>query len=76
MSEVGRKFVPITVSVKADSPTNPLAGEIDVIVGLGLALTTLRPIEFDLPPPGAGLHTVTTAVPDAAIAEAGIVAVS
>ena len=76
MSEVGRKFVPVTVRVKADSPTYPVAGVMDVIVGIGLGLPMLRLNEFDIPPPGAGLNTVTTAVPDAAMAEAGIVAVS
>jgi hypothetical protein len=32
--------------------------------------------EFDVPPPGAGLNTVTLAVPAAAMSVAGIVAVS
>ena len=39
-TEVGTKLVPFTVSVKADSPTILLDGEILVVVGMGLLATT------------------------------------
>ena len=74
--EVGRKFVPVTINVKADSPTKPVDGVMDVIVGIGLGFPMFRLTEFDVPPPGAGLTTVTSAVPEVAIAEAGIVAMT
>jgi hypothetical protein len=65
------KPVPFTVNVKAAPPAVALAGEIDVIAGSGLFTANG---EFpDVPPPGAGLVTVTLKDPAAAIS-AGVIA--
>src|ERR1700722_15456074 len=69
-AEVATKFVPFTVSVRAAPPTVVLAGESDVAVGTGLG--TENDTLADVPPPGFGLVTVTLNVPAAAIAVAGI----
>ncbi len=68
------KFVPLTVSVNAAPPANPLAGESVVIVGTGLF--TVNCELPDMPPPGAGLVTVTLKVPAAAISAAVMDAVT
>src|SRR5579863_10027363 len=54
------KFVPFTVSVNAPEPALAVVGEIVVIVGTGLF--TVNATEFEVPPPGAGLVTVTPGV--------------
>lgn len=64
-------FVPFTVNVNPAPPTIALAGERVVIVGNGLFTANG---EFpDVPPPGAGLVTVTLKDPAAAIS-AGVIA--
>src|SRR5438309_1013735 len=68
------KLLPFTVSVKAAAPTATLAGDSDEIVGAGLLIENVR--AADVPPPGAGVTTVTEAVPVAAMSAAGIAAVS
>jgi hypothetical protein len=60
-TEVDRKFVPFTVNVNAPEPVVALVGDSVVIVGTGLF--TLKFTEFDVPPPGVGLATVTGGVP-------------
>jgi hypothetical protein len=55
--EVGTKFVPSMVRVSAAAPANAEEGERPVIVGTGLF--TVKLIEFDAPPPGEGLVTIT-----------------
>jgi hypothetical protein len=72
--EVLTKFVPFTVSVNVAPPAVALVGEIVVMVGAGLF--TVKATEFDVPPPGVGLVTVTLKVPPVAMSEAGIAAVS
>ena len=68
------KLVPFTVSVKAAPPADALVGESEVIVGTGLFTANA---EFaDVPPPGAGLVTVTLNVPAAAMSAAVIAAVT
>jgi hypothetical protein len=69
------KFVPLTVSVKAELPATVEAGASPVVVGTGKlpeAMVNVRGL--DVPPPGAGLNTVTCAVPDVATSVAGIAA--
>jgi hypothetical protein len=65
------KFVPVTVSVNAALPTNAEFGLKDAAVGMGLLIVNITAPE--LPPPGAGLTTVTIAVPAVAMS-AGVIA--
>src|SRR5438477_80722 len=68
------KPVPATVSVKAGPPTRALLGVRPVSVGAGLF--TVNVCAAEVPPPGAGVTTVTCGVPAVARSEAGIAAVS
>jgi hypothetical protein len=52
-------LVPFTVSVKVAPPAKALAGETEVMVGVGAVMAKL--LEFDVAPPGAA--TATVAVP-------------
>src|SRR4029077_17997391 len=54
------------------SPANTAFGPSEVAVGIGLSIVKLSPPE--IPPPGAGVETVTSAVPPAAISAVVIVA--
>jgi len=70
------KFVPVNVMF-TDCPTTPLVGLIEVSVGTGLGEFTIVNTKFVVvPPPGAGLVTVTFADPTAEMSLAGTVAVS
>jgi hypothetical protein len=73
-AELATKPVPFTVRVKATPPAVALVGEIVVIVGAGLF--TVKVTAFDVPPPGAGLVTVTLRVPAVATSEAWTAAVN
>src|SRR5206468_3255993 len=66
--------VPLTVSVKAAPPTVALVGVSPVIVGMGLS--TGNACAAEVPPPGAGVNTVTCGVPAVAMSAAVIAAVS
>jgi len=56
--------VPFTVSVKAGLPAGAELGRRFDTVGSGLGCTFIVNVtEFDVPPPGAGLKTVTFAEP-------------
>src|SRR2546426_6536604 len=68
------KSVPVTVSVNPASPATAAVGFSPVVVGTGLVM--LKVCGFDVPPPGAGLTTVTCAVPPVAMSVAGMAAVS
>jgi hypothetical protein len=68
------KFVPVAVSVKPPLPATRWLGEIDVSVGAGLSIVNV--CALDAPPPGAGLKTVTSALPGVAMSLAVICAVS
>src|SRR4029453_19092787 len=57
------KFEPLTVSMKSEPPTTTAPGLRLVIVGTGLGGLTIKVREFDTPPPGAGLKTVTLTGP-------------
>ena len=73
-AEPATKFLPFTVRVKADCPAIFHLGEMKVVMGLGLLTVTVWALE--VPPPGAGLVTVTLAVPAEAMSDAGMEAVS
>jgi len=67
--------VPFTVKVKAGPAAVALAGEMLVTVGTGLfAAMMLKVAGRDVPPPGAGLVTVTCTVPAVAISAAEMAA--
>ena len=68
------KFVPLMVNVNAAPPAVALAGANDVIAGTGLLM--LKVCAPEVPPPGAGLDTVTFTAPAMAIAAAGTAAVN
>ena len=68
------KFMPLTVRVNAGPLAIALAGLRVVIVGAGLLIE--RVTVLDVPPPGAGLKTVTFVDPAVAMSAAGMLAVS
>src|SRR6267378_4608570 len=68
------KLVPVTVSVKAALPADVLVG--DSVESVGDGLVTLNVCAAEVPPPGAGVTTVTDAIAAVARSEAGIAAVS
>ena len=71
------KLVPFTLRVKAGPPAVAEEGLRLVVVGTGLSGTLIVKVwAFEVPPPGAGLNTVTLAVPAEAISAARIEAVS
>ena len=55
--ELASKPVPLTVKVKLAPPAVVLVGEIEVVVGA--ACLTVKVCALLVPPPGAGLVTVT-----------------
>src|SRR5437660_3803009 len=73
-TEPETKFVPFAVSVNSAPPATSLAGASALSVGEGLLTEKLCSPE--LPPPGAGLKTVTVTVPPVAMSLAGMEAVS
>jgi hypothetical protein len=77
-TELATKFEPHTDKVKACPPTGAQLGSRELIVGMGFAGVVLiaKFKAFDVPPPGAGLKTVTAAAPVAAISVAEIWAAS
>ena len=62
------------LSVKAGDPAAVEAGDNAVIAGEGLLIVKLAAVE--VPPPGAGLTTVTAAVPAVVTSAAVIAALS
>jgi hypothetical protein len=73
ITELLRKFEPVAVSVNAVPPAGALVGEIDVSTGTGFP--TVKATAFEVPPPGAGLTTLTSNDPVAERSEAGTCAV-
>jgi hypothetical protein len=67
--------LPSTVRVKAELPAAAVEGVIPVSEGAGFPLM-VKASAGVVPPPGAGVKTVTWAVPTAAMSDAGIDAVS
>jgi hypothetical protein len=69
--------VPFTVSVKEAPPAVADVGVMPVVVGAGFGKAVIVKVcALDVPPPGAGLTTVTDAPPIAAMSAAVIVALS
>ena len=62
------KFVPVTVSVKPALPATRAFGFSVLTVGTGLSIANVNGVE--VPPPGAGLETVTAPVPAVAMSAA------
>ena len=76
-TELPTNFVPLTVSASAPEPAMTLTGCREVIAGVGLlAAVMVKVTAFDVPPPGAGLVTVTVGAPAATTSLASIAAVS
>ena len=70
--EEATKLVPSTVSVKLTPPARAEVGEVSIVVGTGLLIAKVW--AEDVPPPGAGVTTVTKAVPAVAMSVAGTTA--
>src|SRR6267378_2633803 len=68
------KLVPVSVSVKAALPAEVPVG--DSVVSVGEGLVMLNVCAAEVPPPGAGVTTVTDAVAAVARSAAGMAAVS
>jgi len=66
--------LPFTVRVKAAPPVVALAGDREVIAGKGLVALMVNAELPEVPPPGAGLDTVTWAVPAVAMSVAEMAA--
>jgi hypothetical protein len=75
-TELLMKLEPVTVSVNPAPPAIAEVGLILVRPGTGLAAVIVKFTPLDVPPPGAGLNTVTLAVPAVAMSAARIVAVN
>jgi hypothetical protein len=71
--DVETKFEPVTLRVKPGVPASTALGASDAIAGTGLSIVKVRAL--DVPPPGAGVETVTEAMPAVAMSAAVIAAV-
>jgi hypothetical protein len=74
MVELETKLDPFTVSVKDEPPLRTNAGANEEIAGAGLSI--MKDALADAPPLGAGLVTVTLAVPAASTSAAVMTALS
>src|SRR5579862_8860441 len=75
-TELATKFSPTTVN-STGSPRGAQLGARTLIVGTGLRpLVMVKLIASEVPPPGAGLVTVTAGVPVEAMLAAGMAAVN
>ena len=71
------KLLPMTVSVNPAPPAVAEDGLRLVVNGTGLLAALIKKVWLlDVPPPGAGLNTVTVAVPADTMSAAWIAAVS
>ena len=68
--------MPLTVRLNAAPPAEALDGDRMVIVGTGFGALIGNAAAVEVPPPGAGLNTVTWAVPAVAISAEVIAAVN
>ena len=73
-TELELKPLPLTVSVNATPLALAVVGLRLVVAGTGLLIVRVWALE--VPPPGAGVNTVTEAVPATAMSAAGIAAVN
>jgi hypothetical protein len=74
--DVETNSIPATVKVNAGLPAYAVAGESELIVGIGFGgalIVKLSPL--DVPPPGAGLPTVILAMPAVVRSDTGTCAV-
>jgi hypothetical protein len=71
--EPATKLWPVTVSVNEDPPLNAEVGEMPLRTGRGFG-EMLKVPPAEMPPPGAGLETVTVAEPTPAMSVVGIAA--
>ena len=62
--DVEMKLLPLTVSVKPVPPAVAEVGLMLVMLGTGFAAAIVNATEFEVPPPGDGLKTVTAALPE------------
>jgi len=77
MVELGTKPLPKTLSPNAPLPARAFAGARKDALGTALlAALAVNVTAFDAPPPGAGLTTVTCAMPGTAISVARSIAIS
>jgi hypothetical protein len=75
MTELGTKFEPYTVKANAGPPAALELGFSELTAGTGLFPVKVKFTALEVPPPGAGLVTVTATTPGK-VAAAGMVAVS
>ena len=73
-TDAGIKPLPVTVRVNAGPPCGALLGARVESTGMGLTAVIVKDRALEVPPPGAGVNTVTWAVPGLARSVAGIVA--
>ena len=66
--------LPVTVSVNDGPPARALLGDSSAATGAGFGATIVNVRAADVPPPGAGVTTVTGTVPAVAMSAAAIVA--
>ena len=74
--EADTKPLPVTVRVKAGPPCKAVLGASVESTGTGLPAVIVKDRALEVPPPGAGVNTVTCAVPAAARSLAGMAALS
>ncbi len=75
-TELGLKLTPNTVNVKPALPAVTDKGETELVTGTVLGLPTMNTCAPEVPPPGAGLVTVTLNEPIVLRSEARIPAVN
>ena len=76
-TEPETKLLPVIVNVKPAPPARAEDGVKPVVAGTGLgAVLIVNGCELEMPPPGAGLNTVTWAVPELAMSAADMAAVT
>jgi hypothetical protein len=74
--ELVMNSVPVTISINAELPALTLAGDSEVMLGVGLGgVFTEKVAALDVPPPGGGFCTVTLTVLAEFTSDAGICAV-
>src|SRR3989442_1608036 len=75
-AEAATKLLPLTVSVTPAPPAVALLGVRALSAGTGFEAVMVKVTAAEVPPPGAGLNTVTWAVPARAISAAAMAAVN